>query len=71
VKDPVTYTQLKKIFDQYACVEQMEYCNHLFDTQMNESLNQAMATVAPKILVTLVVLASRVELASSLESITT
>jgi hypothetical protein len=26
----------------------MEYCNHPFDTQTNESLNQAIATVAPK-----------------------
>jgi hypothetical protein len=48
VKDLVTYTQIKKIFDQYACLEQMEYCNHPFDTQTNESLNQAIATVAPK-----------------------
>jgi hypothetical protein len=48
VKDLVTYTQIKKIFDQYACVKQMEYCNHPFDTQTNESLNQVIVTVAPK-----------------------
>jgi hypothetical protein len=26
----------------------MAYCNHPFDTQTNESLNQAIATIAPK-----------------------
>jgi hypothetical protein len=26
----------------------MSYCNHSFDTQTNESLNQAIATLAPK-----------------------
>jgi hypothetical protein len=46
--DPNTYLQLKKIFDQYASVEQMAYCNHPFDTQTNESLNNSIATVAPK-----------------------
>ena len=46
--DTQTYQQLKKIFDQYACVQQMEYCNHPFDKQTNESLNQVIATVSPK-----------------------
>ena len=46
--DTVTYQQLKKIFDQYANLEQMGYCNHPYDTQTNESLNQAIATLAPK-----------------------
>jgi len=46
--DGDTYLQLKKIFDQYASIQQMEYCNHCFDTQTNESLNEAIATVAPK-----------------------
>jgi len=46
--DPVTYLQLQKIFEQYANVQQMNYCNHPFDTQTNEALNQAIATVAPK-----------------------
>jgi hypothetical protein len=45
---PVTYLQLQKIFEQYANVQQMNYCNHPFDTQTNEALNQAIATVAPK-----------------------
>jgi hypothetical protein len=35
-------------FDQYACIKQMACCNHPFDTQTNEPLNQAIATVAPK-----------------------
>jgi hypothetical protein len=46
--DGDTYLQFKKIFDQYAAIQQMEYCNHCFDTQTNESLNEAIATVAPK-----------------------
>jgi hypothetical protein len=46
--DPNTYLQLKKFFDQYASVEQMAYCNHPFDMQTNESLNNSIATVAPK-----------------------
>jgi len=46
--DTTTYQQLKKIFDQYANLEQMGYCNHPYDTQTNESLNQAIATLAPK-----------------------
>ena len=46
--DTTTYLQLKKIFDQYTCIDQMAYCNHPFDTQTNESLNTAIATVAPK-----------------------
>jgi hypothetical protein len=48
VNDPVTYLQLRKFFDQYACIKQMAYCNHPFDTQTNEPLNQVIATVAPK-----------------------
>jgi len=47
VNDPTTYLQLF-FFDQYAYVEQMAYCNHPFDMQTNESLNQAIATLAPK-----------------------
>jgi hypothetical protein len=39
--DTTSYQQLKKIFE-------MAYCNRLFDTQTNESLNTAIATVAPK-----------------------
>jgi hypothetical protein len=31
-----------------ANVEQMSYCNHQFDTQANEVINQAIANVAPK-----------------------
>jgi hypothetical protein len=46
--DERSYLQLKSIFDQYASVQQMTYCNHPFDTQTNESLNKAIATVAPK-----------------------
>ena len=46
--DTTTYSQLKKIFDQYANVNQMAYCNHPYDTQTNEALNQSIATVAPK-----------------------
>jgi hypothetical protein len=48
VNDPVTYLQLRKFFDQYVCIKQMAYGNHPFNTQTNESLNQAIATVAPK-----------------------
>jgi hypothetical protein len=47
-KDLVTYMQLKKFFDQYASVQQMAYCNHPFNTQTNESLNQSIAAVASK-----------------------
>jgi len=47
-KDEQTYLQLRKIFDQYACMEQMAYCNHPFDTQTKESVIQAIANVAPK-----------------------
>jgi hypothetical protein len=46
--DTNTYSQLKNIFNQYANVTQMAYCNHCFNTQTNEALNQAIATVAPK-----------------------
>ncbi len=46
--DPRSYEQLKKIFDQYANIKQMAYCNHPFDTQTNEALTQAIANVAPK-----------------------
>jgi len=38
--DHESYLQLKNIFDQYASVEMMAYCNHFFDTQTNESLNE-------------------------------
>jgi hypothetical protein len=47
-KETPAYEQLKKIFDQYANISQMAYCNHPFDTQTNEALNQAIANVAPK-----------------------
>jgi len=47
-KHTVAYDQLKKIFDQYANSAQMGYCNHPFDTQTNEAMNQAIATLAPK-----------------------
>jgi hypothetical protein len=53
-EDLATYQQLKKIFDQYACIDQMAYCNHPFDTQTNESLNTAIALLHPNILATLV-----------------
>lgn len=33
--DAKTYNQLKEIFNLYSNVEQMTYCNHQFDTQMN------------------------------------
>jgi hypothetical protein len=46
--DPNTYLQLKKNFNHYASVEQMAYCNHPIDMQTNESLNNSIATVAPK-----------------------
>jgi len=46
--DGKTYNQLKEIFGQYASVEQMSYCNHPYDTQTNEVINQAIANVAPK-----------------------
>jgi len=46
--DHESYLQLKNIFDQYASVEMMAYCNHFFDTQTNESLNESIANVAPK-----------------------
>jgi hypothetical protein len=44
----LTGEQLKKVFDQYANVRQMKYCNHPFDTQTTEALNQAIVNVAPK-----------------------
>jgi len=47
-KHSMAYEQLKKIFDVYASVDQMGYCNHTFDTQTNEALNQSIANVAPK-----------------------
>ena len=47
-KYPETYEQLKDIFNQYASVEMMQYCNHPHDTQTNEALNQAIANIAPK-----------------------
>jgi len=47
INDPVTYLQWQKN-DQYACIPQMEYFNHPFDTQTNKAWNQAIATVAPK-----------------------
>jgi len=46
--DNKIYIQLKNIFDQYASVEMMAYCNHFFDTQTNKSLNESIANVAPK-----------------------
>jgi hypothetical protein len=46
--DERSYLQLKFFLKQYACVEQMAYCNHPFYTQMKKSLNEAIATVAPK-----------------------
>jgi hypothetical protein len=46
--DEKTYLQLKSIFDQYANVSMMAQCNHPFDTQTNEALNNAIANVAPK-----------------------
>jgi hypothetical protein len=46
--DECSCLQLKNIFEQYASVQQMAYCNHPFDTQTNESLNKAIATVALK-----------------------
>ena len=46
--DEQSYLQLKKIFDQYASLEQMAYCNHPYDMQTNESINEAIAIVAPQ-----------------------
>jgi hypothetical protein len=42
-KHPDTYQQLDEIFQQYASVKMMRYCN-----QTNEALNQAIANIAPK-----------------------
>jgi hypothetical protein len=39
-EDAAAYDQLRKIFNQYASITQMGYCNHPFDTQTNEALNQ-------------------------------
>jgi hypothetical protein len=47
-KEGPAYEQLRKVFDQYANLVQMAYCNHPFDTQTNEALNQSIAIVAPK-----------------------
>jgi hypothetical protein len=38
----------RKKIDQCACMEQIAYCKHPFDMQTNKSLNEAIATVAPK-----------------------
>jgi hypothetical protein len=48
MKHATACEQLKKIFDQYAIVTQMRYCNHPFDMQTNEAMNQAIAMLAPK-----------------------
>jgi hypothetical protein len=48
MKHPDTYNQLKEIFQQYASVRMMQYCNHPYDTQTNEALNQSIANVSPK-----------------------
>jgi hypothetical protein len=40
--------QLQKKFDQYTSIDQMRYCNHLFDTQTKESLSKSIAQLAPK-----------------------
>jgi hypothetical protein len=48
INDPATYLQFQKNFEQYANIPQIKYCNHPFNTQTNEALNQAIATVAPK-----------------------
>jgi hypothetical protein len=48
VKDSLAYDRLKQVFDNYANVTQMGYCNHPFDTQTNKVLNQAIANMAPK-----------------------
>ena len=47
-KDEKTYLQLKEVFDQYANITMMAQCNHPYDTQTNEALNNAVANVAPK-----------------------
>jgi hypothetical protein len=47
-KDTDANTYAQKIFDQYASVEQMAYCNHPFDMQTNESLTNAISTVVLK-----------------------
>jgi len=39
---------IKAIFDEFMTVKQMEMCSHIWDTQMNESLNQSIANFAPK-----------------------
>jgi uncharacterized membrane protein YobD (UPF0266 family) len=36
------------VFDQYANLGQTGCCNYPYDTQTNESSNQAIATTAPK-----------------------
>jgi len=46
--DEKTYLQLKEVFDRYANPTMMAQCNHQFDTQTNEALNNAVANVAPK-----------------------
>jgi hypothetical protein len=48
VKHQVAYEQFKKIFDMYANHKEMGYCNHPYDTQNNEAMNQAVANAAPK-----------------------
>lgn len=47
-KEGTAYEQLWKVFDQYANLVQMAYCNHPFDAQTNEALNPAIMNVTPK-----------------------
>jgi hypothetical protein len=50
--NPLAEHRIDKATDErsylYACIEQMAYCNHPVETQTNERLNKAIATVAPK-----------------------
>ena len=47
-EDMKVYKQIKSEYEKFVTEERLKECYHNFDTQLNESLNNAIAKVAPK-----------------------
>jgi hypothetical protein len=47
-EEPELYGELKTIVDKFISVERLDDVHHVFETQMNESLNQSVSLLVPK-----------------------
>jgi hypothetical protein len=47
-EEPELYSELKAILDKFTSVERLNDVHHVFETQVNESLNQSVSLLVPK-----------------------